>query len=102
MRATVRDHQAPTPPDIPNENVIDRHRLESSARDAHRQGASDGIDFVRAIYLPYCDLWRGDKAFSDLLVKHRVNFSERVVPTLASLPERIEMEIGKLRSAAQS
>jgi len=52
---------------------------------------SDGIDFVHAMYLPYSDLWRGDKAFSDLLKKHAVNFSERVVPTLMVLPERIEV-----------
>ncbi|MGD0764263.1 MAG: hypothetical protein ABR929_13935 [Roseiarcus sp.] len=62
---------------------------------------SDGIDFVHAMYLPYCDLWRGDKAFSDLLIKHRVNFCERAVPTLASVPERIEIEIGKLRAVAR-
>jgi len=53
------------------------------------------------MYLPYCDLWRGDKAFSDLLIKHRVNFCERAVPTLASVPERIEIEIGKLRAVAR-
>jgi hypothetical protein len=67
----------------------------------HREGRaikpSDGIDFVHAIYLPHTDLWRGDKAFSDLLIKHGVNFNERVVPTLAELPGRIEAEIAKMR-----
>lgn len=53
---------------------------------------SDGIDFVHAMYLPHADLWRGDRAFSDLLRKHRVTFSERVVSTLAELPARIEQE----------
>jgi hypothetical protein len=62
---------------------------------------SDGIDFVHAMYLPYTDLWRGDKAFSDLLIKHGVNFSERVVPTLVDLPDRIEAEIAKLRAGSQ-
>jgi hypothetical protein len=56
---------------------------------------SDGIDFVHAMYLPHTDLWRGDKAFSDLLIKHGVNFSERVVSKLADLPKRIEVEMGK-------
>ena len=56
---------------------------------------SDGIDFVHAIYLPHVDLWRGDKAFSDLLIKHKVKFWERIVPTLADLPGRIETEIRK-------
>jgi hypothetical protein len=51
---------------------------------------SDGIDFVHAIYLPHTDLWRGDRAFADLLIKHNVSFSERVVPTLLELPDRIE------------
>jgi hypothetical protein len=48
------------------------------------------------MYLPYTDLWRGDRAFSDLLIKHRVSFSERVVPTLVDLPDRIEAELAKL------
>jgi hypothetical protein len=52
------------------------------------------------MYLPYTDLWRGDKAFSDLLIKHKVTFGERVVPTLAELPERIEVEIGRLHAGS--
>jgi hypothetical protein len=56
---------------------------------------SDGIDFVHAIYLPHTELWRGDRGFSDLIIKHAVNFSERVVPTLAELPERID---GRLKT----
>jgi hypothetical protein len=62
----------------------------------HREGRavkqSDGIDFVHSMYLPHCELWRGDRAFSDL-IKHRVNFSQRVVPTLGSLLDRIEAAI---------
>jgi hypothetical protein len=38
---------------------------------------SDVIDFIHAMYLPHSDLWRGDRAFGDLLIKHRVNFSDR-------------------------
>jgi hypothetical protein len=60
---------------------------------------SDGIDFVHAIYLPHTDLWRGDKAFSDLLIKHKVSFSDRVVPTLLELPARIEAEIARRNAA---
>lgn len=51
---------------------------------------SDGIDFVHALYLPHTDLWRGDRSFADLLRKHEVRFSDRVVPTLLELPARIE------------
>jgi hypothetical protein len=54
---------------------------------------SDAIDLIHAMYLPHTDLWRGDKAFSSLLIKNRVNFHERIVPTLLELPRRIEAEI---------
>jgi hypothetical protein len=54
----------------------------------HREGRpikrSDAIDFLHASYPPHVDLWRGDKAFSDLLIKHKVKFSERVVTTLVT------------------
>jgi hypothetical protein len=62
----------------------------------HREGRqikrSDAIDFIHASYLPHVDLWRGDKAFSDLLIKHKVKFYERVVSTLEELPSRIDTE----------
>jgi hypothetical protein len=54
---------------------------------------SDSIDLMHAMYLPYTDLWRGDRAFSAMLIKNGVNFHERVVPTLLDLPRRIEAEI---------
>ncbi len=70
----------------------------------HREGRpikrSDAVDFIHASYLPHIDLWRGDKAFSDLLIKHKVKFSERVVPTLEELPLRIESETARLARAA--
>jgi hypothetical protein len=54
---------------------------------------SDGIDFIHAMYLPHADLWRGDKAFSTLLINNRVDFCSRIVPSLAELPGRIEAAI---------
>jgi hypothetical protein len=69
----------------------------------HREGRpikrSDAIDFIHASYLPHVDLWRGDRAFSDLLIKHQVNFSERVVSSLEELPSRIEAEAARLALA---
>lgn len=62
-------------------------------RDGRPIKESDGIDFVHVMYLPHADLWRGDRAFSDLLKKHKVSFSDRVVPTLLELPARIEAEV---------
>jgi hypothetical protein len=56
---------------------------------------SDSIDLIHAMYLPHTDLWRGDRAFSAMLIKNRVNFHERVVPTLLGLPRRIEAEIAE-------
>lgn len=51
---------------------------------------SDALDLVHALYLPHTDLWRGDRRFSGLLIRNKVAFSERVVPSLAQLKDRIE------------
>jgi len=69
--------------------------LYAFERDKRPIKDSDGIDFVHVMYLPHSDLWRGDRAFSDLLKKHKVSFNERVVPTLLELPSRIEAELEK-------
>jgi len=45
------------------------------------------------MYLPHADLWRGDRAFSTLLISSRVDFCNRIVPSLAELPGRIEAVI---------
>jgi hypothetical protein len=50
---------------------------------------SDSIDIIHAMYLPHTDLWRGDRAFSTLLINNKVNFSERIVPSLVELPRRV-------------
>jgi hypothetical protein len=54
---------------------------------------SDGIDLMHAMYLPHADLWRGDRAFSTLLIDNRVDFCSRIVASLAELPGRIEAAI---------
>jgi len=59
---------------------------------------SDAIDLIHTMYLPHTDLWRGDKAFGTMLIKHRVNFHERIVPALVDLPLRIETEIASGRA----
>jgi hypothetical protein len=75
--------------------LVAAHILYAFYREKREIKRSDAIDFVHAMYLPHTDLWRGDKAFSDLLIKHKVLFWERVVPTLAELPRRIEAEIAR-------
>jgi hypothetical protein len=54
---------------------------------------SDGIDLIHAMYLPHADLWRGDKAFSTLLINNRIDCCTRIVPSLMELPGRIEAAI---------
>lgn len=56
---------------------------------------SDAIDFIHAMYLPHTDLWRGDRAFSGRLIRHKVDYWERVVPSLPELSERIRCELAK-------
>lgn len=73
--------------------------LYAFERDKRPIKDSDGIDFVHVMYLPHADLWRGDRAFSDLLIRHKVSFSGRVVPTLLELPVRIEAEFEKQKSS---
>ncbi len=64
-------------------------------RDKREIKRSDAVDFIHAMYLPHADLWRGDKAFSDLLIKHKIELSDRIVPTLADLPRRVDAEIAR-------
>ena len=54
---------------------------------------SDGIDLIHAMYLPHADLWRGDKAFSTLLMNNRIDFCTRIARSLAELPGRIEAAV---------
>jgi hypothetical protein len=63
---------------------------------------SDGIDLIHAMYLPHADLWRGDKAFSTLLINNRVDFCTRIVPSLGELPGRIEAAIAAQRLAGSA
>lgn len=51
---------------------------------------SDIADLLHGLYLPYCDLWRGDRHFSALLVRQKVPNYRRIVPALSDLKNRIE------------
>ncbi|WP_373505157.1 hypothetical protein [Aestuariivirga sp.] len=50
---------------------------------------SDLGDLIHATYLPVCDLWRGDRTFSNLLMANRAPHHDRIVGSLAELPARI-------------
>jgi len=48
------------------------------------------MDMWHAIYLPYCDLWRGDSKFSRLLVEKNVPDSSKIVSSFLDLPDRVD------------
>jgi hypothetical protein len=50
---------------------------------------SDLADLMHAMYLPLCDLWRGDRAFATMLLRAGVPHAEHIVPSLSELPSRI-------------
>jgi len=50
---------------------------------------SVGGDLVHALYLPYVDLWRGDRRFSELVRQALPQYREKVVHRVSDLPERI-------------
>lgn len=52
---------------------------------------SDIGDILHSLYLPFCDLWRGDRRFSSVLRIADVPFSRRIVSNLLDLPQRIDL-----------
>jgi hypothetical protein len=51
---------------------------------------SAGGDLMHLIYLPHCDLWRGDRRFSNVVKGLSAVANTKVVARLTDLPERIE------------
>ncbi len=51
---------------------------------------SDVADFMHALYIPHCDLWRGDRTFSNLLLESKLDYKFKIVSSLRMLPGRIE------------
>jgi hypothetical protein len=42
------------------------------------------------LYLPHVDLWRGDRRFSTLVRTALPQYADRVIATLADLPEALD------------
>jgi hypothetical protein len=63
------------------------------ARDGRRVQDSDTGDLMHSCYLPYCDIWRGDVKFSNLLIAQRVEGYEKIVKLLTELPSSIEIKL---------
>jgi hypothetical protein len=51
---------------------------------------SFGGDLMHSLYLPHVDLWRGDRRFSPVIQRATPRYANRVVPTLADIPTRID------------
>ena len=62
---------------------------------------SDFGDILNALYIPYVDLWRGDRSFCGLLMRSQIDGHEKIVMSLKCLPERI-LTFGLNRDGGQS
>lgn len=51
---------------------------------------SDAGDILNALYIPYSDLWRGDKHFSNILIREKIKHADRIVDNLKDLPKRLD------------
>lgn len=69
-------------------DYLDQH--SAFRQQARTPRASDGGDLLHALALPYCDLWRGDGYYCDLVEKHLQPNDGRVVRRLTDLPDAIE------------
>ncbi|MDG2532572.1 hypothetical protein P6144_02840 [Sphingomonas sp. HITSZ_GF] len=54
---------------------------------------SIGGDVLHAFYLPYVDLWRGDRRFSAMLQRALPQYRDRICGSLAELPRAIEAKL---------
>ncbi|QDX25723.1 hypothetical protein FPZ54_06625 [Sphingomonas suaedae] len=58
--------------------------------DGYAPERSAGGDIIHSFYLPYCDLWRGDRRFSHILKQALPDQAHRIVSRLADLPKLVE------------
>lgn len=68
-----------------------RHLGEPKQRRKLRPG--DGGDLVHGLYIPYCDIWRSDKDFCELVRQANVTSSCLLVSKLNQLPQIIEQKL---------
>ena len=54
---------------------------------------SDGGDLFHAVHIPYCDLWRGDAYFADLVCRCMPDYRGKIVSKLTELPAAIEERV---------
>ncbi|MFY9351159.1 MAG: hypothetical protein WBL20_04750, partial [Sphingobium sp.] len=58
--------------------------------DGYKPERSAGGDIMHSFYLPYCDLWRGDRRFAHILKEALPEQSGKIVGRLSELPDLIE------------
>lgn len=51
---------------------------------------SDAADIMHALYIPHCDIWRGDSHFSHILKESKYIHSNRIISKLRDLPRAIQ------------
>lgn len=64
--------------------------VKANIRDKRTRGPSDIVDIFHSSYLPFCDLWRGDRRFANILIGSKISGYEKIVPSLSDLPGRID------------
>lgn len=55
---------------------------------------SDGGDMAHALYIPFCDIWRGDVYFASLLRRCGYQTDCEIVSRLSELPDAIARRLG--------
>ena len=74
-----------------NENLLYTYFITNVTRETSRSvRRSDVADLFHAMYLPYCDLWRGDNYFSKMIINSKLSYSYKVVEKLEELPSRVD------------
>ena len=63
--------------------------MPSVLKDGRKVQESDTGDLMHACYIPYCDIWRGDVKFCNLLIGQQVVGHEKIVKLLTDLPHVI-------------
>jgi hypothetical protein len=65
---------------------------------------SDSMDLLHSLYIPNVDLWRGDRAYSEVLLKANHSQRSKIVQTREELPQRISqlLESAYVRNPSQT
>lgn len=77
------------PPSVFPAEVLHAYLSANMKSDRVRE-RSTIIDMWHAVYLPHCDLWRGDSRFSRLLLEKNVSGCSKIVSNFLDLPSRID------------